>query len=286
MREFLNAFAKAVQPYLEKFYAWFNLQEGSVKAAVIAVIGTLMTGCFAILAAIITRPSPAPVIVVTATSIPATTSPFLVSPTPIPLPTQENILHPTTTPFPSSALSSIETATPTPTKSANNIFIAPTPILDGFENASRKMSIELTSIILGSIGLIFVILGLWLIWLIFFDRRNYHKNTIFTVIIIPLILFEIWQLIGWGGVIIAIFSGVGIGFIILIVTSLLDIPYFGSSLVGATVGLFIGVGGSLLYLAIPGPFISDYIRIGILIGVTSGAILGLLLSSIRAGTWK
>jgi hypothetical protein len=260
MWEIFKIFLEETKPYQEKFRIWFNQQEGVVKAAVFALVGTFITGCFLIFAAIVSRPAPAPILIITATAAPTLT------------PTSTPILATLATP---STASKIPASTP------------PTPILEWLSNISQNQTIEMTTVIFGIFGLIFIILGLWQAWLVVFDRIEKYKNVIFSVILVCIILFALWQQWGWIVLIVAIGSvGLAPLFVGLIIGALLQVPYLGASIIGATVAGFLGIGCSLIYLAIPGPFISDYIKMGFLIGISTGAILGLLLSTRYSGNWQ
>jgi hypothetical protein len=158
--------------------------------------------------------------------------------------------------------------------------------LEWLGNLSQNLSAEMTSLVLGALGVILIILGLWLAWLVFFNRTEKRKVAIFAIILVCIILFATWQQWGWMPILIAAGSiGLAPLLVGLMIDAILEVPYLGASIVGATIAFFLGIGNSLLYLAIPGPFISEYIEMASLIGITIGAILGLLLSSRNAGYW-
>ena len=263
---------EAVKIYLTKFYSWFSQQEGIVKAGTIGgsigFLGLFVSGCFAVLAALAARSPVAQPVVITAT-LPASTS----------LPT------------PTLTISSSPAATATATVSRpanpqNSIFTPPIPIIRWLEDLSKK-SPEIFSLSIGVSGIILIVFGLWLLWLIFFNKTEKNKKEIFAAIYVAILIFISWQMFGNRAILIVVIT---FGFLALIVgmiiTGLLEVPYFGSALVGLLIGLLISIGVIFAFVALYPPFAGDMIIYAIIIGVSLGSVLGLVISSSTGGRWN
>ena len=270
LSETFQGLLRQVKPYLEKFGAWFNKQEGVVKAAVVSAIGLFLTvfitGCFSLIAATISRPTSQSSIIITATLQP--------TPTPFFTPTPNPFLTPPAT-------------STTQAKSSDPLFVPPTPILIWLNNQSKIMSSPMQITLFGVLGGILVSLGLWQIWLIFLNKNEKNKDTIFSSLLTVISIFIAWQILGWLAVLIGVVGTFGILVLIfgLIFSAILHIPYLGGSIVGAVVGIFLGIGSCFIYFAVSDLFVAEYVNLAIIIGSSAGAILGLILSSINTGLW-
>lgn len=251
--ETLRSIIRKAKPYLEMFNEWFSKQEGVVKAAVISVLGLFIPACIALIVALVSRP---------------TSSPIIIIPTAVPTPTSTPVIT-------------------SQTKSNAPLFIPPTPILELLDNLSKNMSPQMQTTFWGALGGILAILGLWQIWLIFLNKKEKNKDTIFSTILIVISLFVVWQIWGWFAVLIGVVGSLGLGIFIfgLIYSAILHVPYLGGSIVGVIVGVFLSIGGCFIYFAVSGQFIQEYIKIVLIAGTSIGAILGLLFSSFNSGYW-
>lgn len=268
--ESLNTLYTRLAPYFQRFGNWYNTQEGVVKAAVVSAIGifstAFITGCFALTSALLTRPDSPSATIVTATPLPTPTA--LVTPTPNSHPT------PKSTPSPQS-------------KTSQPIIIPPKPILDWLSEQNKAMSFQMKRATFGVAGGILFVLGLWQLGLIFLNKTEKNKDTIFSSILTAIVILVAWQFLGWVAVVIGVVGSFGILVLICGITfsAILHIPYLGGSLVGTLVATFIGIGCCFIYFAISGTYNEETILLAFMVGASSGAVLGLILSSFYHGRW-
>jgi hypothetical protein len=283
LRALIKIIVDRAKPHLDRFGIWFNQQEGVVKAAAIALIGTLITGCFLLVAAVISRPAPTPAIIITAT--------LSAQPTPVASATETRAPTLTSTPSSTSAAASLgptagsdfNSATPPATSKDQWVNVPPTPALEWLGSLAVDLPVEMTSIAFSVLGGFFLVFGLWLAWVV--ALRRTESDTVISIILLAIILFAAWQKWGWLPILISLGS---LGLVPLLVFGILwitlTVPYFGPAVAMATVCFFVGLGGILLYLAIPGPFLPQYIEFASLVGIAIGAVFGLILSSLHGGS--
>ncbi len=230
---------------------WYEKQQPSIKAAVIAglapLIGVFISGCFMIIAALISRPAtPKPVILPTF------------------LPTFQPSLATVSPPVPSPAATTSGQAPAT--KPVGDLFIRS---LETFTNSLPPL---LRSVILGTVGLAIIVIAL--VSAIRAAGGNRAVPLAFAVIL-ELYFFTRW--LGWWGLLATYLAAT--------LTILLSDPEFSEGsrvsgfLVGASSGGMLGIGASLFYLAFVGPFVSVYLLAGLIVFGTIGAVVGLIFGN-------
>lgn len=142
------------------------------------------------------------------------------------------------------------------------------PLLVWLNTVLERLPSETWPILLGTMGIVCILIGIWLyIWI----KESWDLDTYAGLcggIAALYICVRFWS---WWGIAWAIIL-VPVAFIIcgMAVDTLL-----GAVFAGILIGGLVGCGLSLLYLAIPGPFIGEYVIVGCLTGALLGGLLGL-----------
>ncbi|HKZ54217.1 MAG TPA: hypothetical protein VJ123_01970 [Anaerolineales bacterium] len=242
---------------MDTFIDWYERQNDAVKAAVITAsigfVGLFVTGCFACLAALVSRP---------ATSEPKAPTPVILVITAVPVPTSPPLIR---TPVGTPSSSLVATAQPTPTSTPR----PPEPVLTTAERYLNLLPPETHSLVLGTLGASFIVLAVLLA--IRIARGDKDPAILVLVLISIIVCVRLWR---WWGLLLGPIAGVSI------VGIMAESIYAAGITFGAMVGALLGIGASLLYLAIPGPLITAYVVVGTMVFGIGGAIVGLIISGV------
>lgn len=229
---------------------WYQQQHYSVRAAVIGaialILGVFVTGCFTIIAALISRPTPPDQVIL-----------------PTFFPTSQTIISTVPPPLASPAATSSGQSSSPSTKPISD------PLFQSIESFINSLPYPTIPLILGTVGLAIMVVAL--LSIIQLNQGNRYFALALAVIL-ELYFFARW--LGWWGLLATFVAGMFT--VLLSDEDQVETRRIPGLLLGAAIGGVLGIGASLFYLAFVGHLESVYLLVGLIVLGTIGGVIGLI----------